>query len=232
MKNHSTYPASEPEAYDINTEVQHRINANPDGKQVLVNFSMRVPDVLFGLRDSEAIRLPEDGDYQRLSVSMTRWVDLTYIFVYETAHNSVRAKKVINPKNNFPGAELRFGGMVIEQHSVRRPYQFVTESESRVAHAKKNKRLSPDMFTSEAEFHAMELSVIVTYCIDSSGKPCIMMGVPNEDYTGWASRPFDLVKFLGLDGMLGGEVVPDVPEVTGPTVKLTKKEPKKKAINE
>jgi hypothetical protein len=229
MTNSNAPLASQAEAFDINEEVQRRIKASPDGEQVLVNYCNKVHDVLFALRDSAADRLPNDTDYQRLSVSMSRFVDLTYALVYETAHGSVRAEKVPNPKNHYPSAELRFNGLIIEQHGVRRPGQFVPESETRTILAKKN-RFYPSLFTKISELQEMEISVLITYCIDSTGTVRVFMGVPNENYTGWTRRPFDLLKFLGLDGA-AIEVISSDPVVTSPAVKVQTKEEKRKQSN-
>jgi hypothetical protein len=220
-------PYNPVEAFDWNREIKRRLSANPDGMEVLRQFATIIVPRTFGARDAMMVLMPKDVDYQRTVASLQKWASLDYALAYEIESNGVKGEKRRNPKNGWPATLLKVANLIIEQHGVSSPYGFVNDSQSRIIRAKKiNGQFN--MFTSDEEFLNAPMSVLLTHHIDSLGKLWVMLGVPNEDYTGWTQLPFDLLDFLGFGiGGVSVPVQPDAPTV-GPTIKQTTKEEKEK----
>lgn len=220
-----------PEVFDINAEIERRLKSCPDGIEALKQFIPIIrPTLLSACADATA-KMPDDVDFQRVGAAQQKWVMLEYAFAHKIKHGSIKGVKLKHPKNGFPSAQLVIANMVIEQHGVRTPHAFVTESQGRRDNAKMNAKLStPNMFTSVEDFMQMRMHVLLTYCLDTAGKLWVLMGVPNETYTDWVQIQLDLLKLLGMDGSQEQRIsAPSpVPPTPIPTVKSKVKKEKER----
>jgi hypothetical protein len=214
------------DVFDLNAEIRRRLDSEPDAKEFLRNFVRKIIPVTFSARDNAAALMPKDVDYQRTVVALLKWAMLDYSLAFDEKVGAILGKKTRNPKNGWPSTLLRVQGLLLEQHGVGSPYGFVNESQARMKRAKRiNGQFN--LFTTEDEFRTALISALLTHHIDGSGRLWVMMGVPNEEYTGWQQLPFDVIEYLGIGGQ-GGLTVPVVPDgpLVSPTVKIEVKEEK------